>query len=67
MNPQAPLFYPSTFVKSLAATFSAAVIGCAIAFRIHGELAARDIIGTSISGLIFAYLVHLWIGLAQRR
>lgn len=58
---------PGLLAKALVATTSAALIGCAIAFRVHGELAFRDIIGTSISSLLFAYLVHLWIALGRER
>jgi hypothetical protein len=59
--------YPSLLAKMLAATTGAALIGCAVAFRIHGELALRDIIGTAISSLLFAYLLHLWIALGRER
>lgn len=53
--------------KSLIATSSVALIGCAAALRIYGELALRDIIGTAISALLVAYLVHLWIALGRER
>lgn len=65
MQPQPPLFYPSIFAKTLIVVIVAAVIGCAVAYRIHDELALRDIIGTAISGTLAAYLIHLWIGLSR--
>ncbi|QDV91234.1 hypothetical protein RAS2_23280 [Phycisphaerae bacterium RAS2] len=62
---QPPLFYPSIFAKTLIVVVVAAVIGCAVAYRIYDELALRDIIGTAISGTLAAYLIHLWIGLSR--
>ena len=59
--------YPSLLAKTLVVTISAALIGCAAALRIYGELALRDIIGMTISSLLFAYLVHLWIALGRER
>ena len=59
------LFRPALFVKTLIVSGCAAIIGCAAAYRLQGELAARDIIGTTISTLLFSYLVHLWIALAK--
>ena len=59
------LFRPVLFAKTLTVTACAGLIGCAVAFRLQGELAARDIIGTVISTLLFSYLVHLWIALAK--
>jgi hypothetical protein len=67
MNNHVPLFYPGVFVKTLAGVSSAALIGCAVAYRVYGELAMRDIIGMSISGLLFANLLHLWISLGRAR
>ena len=61
------LFHPVLFAKSLTATLCAAIIGCAVAFRMNGELAIRDIIGAGISSLIFAYMVHLWMALAREQ
>lgn len=58
------LFRPALFAKTLTVTGCAALIGCAVAYRFNGELALRDIIGTTISTLLFSYLVHLWIALA---
>jgi hypothetical protein len=63
---EVPLFYPVVFAKTLTATLCVAVVGCALALRIYGELAVRDIVGTAISSLLFAYLVHLWIALGRR-
>lgn len=59
------LFHPALFAKTLAVTGSVALIGCAAALRMQGELALRDIIGTAISSLIFSYMVHLWVALSK--
>jgi len=59
------LLRPALFAKTLTVTGCAALIGCAVAYRMQGELAARDIIGTTISTLLFSYLVHLWIALSK--
>lgn len=59
------LFRPALFAKTLTVTACAAIIGCAVAFRLQGELAARDIIGCGISTVLFSYMVHLWIALAR--
>jgi hypothetical protein len=67
MREEMSLIYPSVFAKTLIGTLSVAIIGCAAALRIFGELALRDLIGTAISSLLFAYLVHLWIALSRER
>ena len=67
MRDELSLIFPGVFAKTLIVTLSVAVIGNAAALRIYGELALRDIIGTSISSLLFAYLVHLWIALGRER
>lgn len=59
------LFHPGLFAKSLAVIGSVAVVGCAVALRVQGELATRDIVGTVISVPMLAYLVHLWIALSK--
>lgn len=67
MREEQSLIYPAVFAKTLIVTLSVALIGCAAALRFFGELAVRDIIGTAISSLLFAYLVHLWIALGRER
>ncbi len=67
MHNDISLFYPGLLAKTLAVTLSVAIIGCAVALRIYGELALRDIIGTAISSLLLAYLVHLWIALGREK
>ncbi|MBI5762931.1 MAG: hypothetical protein HZA51_05330 [Planctomycetes bacterium] len=59
------LFHLGLFAKSLAVIGSVAVVGCAVALRVQGELATRDIVGTVISVPMLAYLVHLWIALSK--
>jgi uncharacterized membrane protein YccC len=60
-----PLFHPVLFAKTLTVTICVAIVGCAAALRLTGELALRDIIGTAISALIFSYMVHLWWALSK--
>ncbi|MEK6644455.1 MAG: hypothetical protein AABZ08_11160 [Planctomycetota bacterium] len=59
------LFRPALFAKALAVIGSIAVVGCAVALRVQGNLATRDIVGTVISVPMLAYLVHLWIALGN--
>lgn len=59
------LFHPLLFAKTLTATLCLAIVGCAVALRLTGELALRDVIGTAVSSLIFSYMVHLWWALAR--
>ena len=60
----APLFVWDVFQKVLAITLSLVFLGCLTAYLYYGELVARDIIGSLISGVIFAYMVHLWVLMA---
>ena len=49
------------FKKVLPVVFSLVLIGFVIAFQVYGELLIRDIIGTLISAVLGAYLIHLWL------
>jgi hypothetical protein len=62
-----PLFYPRLFAKTLTVSLCVAIVGCAVSLRMYGTLALRDIIGTAISSVLFAYLVHLWIALGREQ
>lgn len=61
-----PLFVADVFAKVLLATFAAVALGWVLAILAFGHLAVRDIVGSVISAVIFAYMVHLWIVMAQR-
>jgi|CXWL01.1.fsa_nt_gi hypothetical protein len=67
MEDEVPLFYPGVFGKTLVVTLSIAIVGSAVALRVYGELALRDIIGSTITAALGAYLVHLWIALAKEQ
>jgi hypothetical protein len=54
-----PLFVPSIFVKVFTVVLAVAVAGIGVAILVQGTIAARDISGTLISAVIFAYWVHL--------
>lgn len=56
-----PLFVGPVFTKTLAATLGVVVLGCAGAISVYGELAARDIAGSLLCAVVFAYMAHLWI------
>jgi hypothetical protein len=60
-------FVPSVFFKVLAVTVGLMLLGWAAAAWLYGELTRPDIIGSLISALILAYLVHLWIVYARDR
>lgn len=55
-----PLEKP-VFFKVLGVVLVLLVAGLAWEKWYYGELPLRDIVGASISSLIFAYLVHLWL------
>ncbi len=54
-------FVPATFFRMLAVVFSLILVGWIVAITKYGELTRVDMVGSVISGLILAYLVHLWI------
>ena len=64
---EVPLFYPGVFGKTLVVTLSIAIVGSAVALRVYGELALRDIIGSTITAGLGAYLIHLWIALGRQK
>ncbi len=55
------LFDRALFGKTLAVTIALVVAGLAVAFAINRELSTVDVVGATISGVILAYVVHLWI------
>ncbi len=42
-------------------TLSVVLVGFVLAVVIQGTIATRDVIGSIISAVLLAYLVHLWI------
>jgi hypothetical protein len=60
-------FVPDVFLKVLAATLGVVFLGWAGSYWIYGELTRVDAVGSLISALIFAYMVHLWIVYANDR
>lgn len=55
-------FIASIFWKILAVVALLIVVAWAIAVKIFGyEMQPQDYPGSAISGVIFAYLVHLWL------
>ncbi len=42
-------------------TLSVVLVGFVLAVVIKGTIATRDVIGSIISAVLLAYLVHLWI------
>ncbi|MEK6674432.1 MAG: hypothetical protein AABZ47_02120 [Planctomycetota bacterium] len=54
-------FAPKAFFIVFAIVTTLLLTGFLVAQRLTGELALRDIIGASLSALIFTYLVHLWL------
>jgi len=52
---------PKTFVKVLAVVLLLVAIGFAIVIWIAGKISTTDVVGTLISAVIFAYLVHLYL------
>ena len=67
MNNNPPLLVPGVLAKTLSATCVLVIVGFAVALRVYGTLAVRDIVGTLISATIFAYLVHLWIVMGSKQ
>jgi len=55
-----PLEKP-VFFKVLAVVVVLLVVGLGLEKWYYGELPVRDIVGATISSVIFAYLVHLWM------
>src|SRR5436190_23644468 len=60
-NSRPPLFVAPIFAKVFTAVLVLAVAGIGAAILIQGTIAARDIAGTLISAVIFAYWVHLLV------
>lgn len=54
-------FSPKIFFKVLAIIVVLLLTAFAIIHWIMGSMTTRDIVGSSISSVIFAYLVHLWL------
>jgi hypothetical protein len=52
-------FVPAVFIKALTITGLLVLLGFAVAFWLSSPPSATDIVGTSISAPIFAYLLHL--------
>jgi len=65
MQPQPPLLDMTVLVRTFAAILALVLVGFILAQRYYGSLAVRDVVGTLISALIAAYLVHLWIIMAR--
>ncbi len=59
MSPQN--FQPDLFQKVVSVVMALVFIGLAVAYYLQGELMARDVIGSIISGALLAYLIHLWL------
>lgn len=55
------LFDRALFSKTLAVTMALVVLGLGAAFAIKGEVSTVDVVGSIISGIILAYVVHLWM------
>ena len=49
------------FIKVLAAVMTIVCLTLAGVFWVNGSVATRDIIGSVISGVLFSYLLHLWL------
>ena len=60
-QPQPPLFSSAVFAKVFTLVLAAAVAGIGAAIWFQGGIAVRDVVGTLISALIFAYWVHLLV------
>lgn len=54
-------FAPRIFFKVLAVIVVLLLTAFAIIHWIMGEMTTTDIVGSSISSLILAYLIHLWL------
>jgi len=54
-------FKPALFSKVLGVILVLVALVFVVVVRIHGDIAARDIIGSLISALIGSYLLHLWL------
>jgi hypothetical protein len=59
------LFDRALFCRTLAAILLVISTVLVVAYEIWGGLDTRDIVGATISGGIFAYLLHLWIASAS--
>jgi hypothetical protein len=55
-----PLEKP-VFFKVLAVVLVLLVVGLALEKWLTGALPLRDIVGATVSSIILAYLVHLWM------
>lgn len=60
-GPRPSLFVPAIFAKVLTVVLAVAVAGIGVAIWIQGTIAARDVAGTLISAVIFAYWLHLLV------
>ena len=62
MNNSPPsLFVAQIFAKVFTVVLAVAVAGIGVAILVQGTIAPRDIAGTLISAVIFAYWVHLLV------
>lgn len=55
------LWAPRLFLQLMVVGGTIAALAFFAAYRWFGELALRDIIGGSITTVLAAYLVHLWL------
>ena len=55
------LFDRALFTKTLIAALVLVVVGLGIALAVYGEVSTVDVVGASVSGLVLAYLIHLWL------
>ena len=54
-------FAPKVFFAVLAAVALVLVVVFWIVKKVAGEVTTTDLVGGSISSVIFAYFVHLWL------
>jgi len=59
-------FAPEIFWRVLGLTLALVLVGFALCIWKYDTLALRDVIGATISAVIFAYMVHLWVLMARR-
>lgn len=58
-------FIPHVFLKVLAAVLTLVLLGWLGSYLIYEEVTTVDMVGSMISGVLFAYLVHLWITMGK--
>ena len=58
---QPPIFSLPLFAKILAWTLIVVVAGLFGVILIFGHISTLDLIGTLVSSVIIAYIIHLWV------